>query len=249
MRQKARLIWLVNKASTYHSSSTMPPKRKVTREKTSANYGGVPSDLPTTALPTYGDIARYFYLVRSTEKDATTQIKIVKNKLESVWQQCNPALPLMEKLSVRRKLLLFLNKVKDFDGNHLKQAQKQPLLALKDKLFDISACSCQLPVLPCKSKLVLCNAEEGNPCDKKHIVCECGPEKRVPLEEREYMLDQRTKTGTYGGRMQFGRVDPAAARKETLRQQREEIQARQLQKEAIRLEENVQMEMSFGSEV
>jgi hypothetical protein len=63
------------------------------------------------------------------------------------------------------------------------------------------------------------------------------------------MLDQRTKTGTYGGRMQFGRVDPAAARKETLRQQREEIQARQLQKEAIRLEENVQMEMSFGSEV
>jgi hypothetical protein len=199
-------------------------------------------------LPTHGDIARYFYVVKDAEKDITTQIQIVKEKLESVWLQCNPALPLMEKVQLRTKLARFLERVRDFDRKQMKLAPKKLLLALKDKLFDISACSCQLPVLPCKSKLVNCTAEEGT-CDKKHIICECGPEKRVPVEDREYLLDQRTKTGTFGGRFQFGRVDSASAQKEIRRQQRDERHTRLLQRETSRREENVQMEMSFGSEV
>jgi hypothetical protein len=37
----------------------------------------------------------------------------VKEELEEVWQQCNPALPLLDKLSLRRKVQIFLKKVKD----------------------------------------------------------------------------------------------------------------------------------------
>jgi hypothetical protein len=144
----------------------MPPKRKPTRGKTSEKYGGIGSDLPTTALPTHGDVARCFDTVKDAKKDSTTQMLIVKDKLESVWQQCNSALPLMEKIALRTKLTRFLDKVREFDRNRMKLSQKKLLLAVKEKLFDISACSCQLPVLPCKSKLVNCNAEDEDTCDK-----------------------------------------------------------------------------------
>jgi hypothetical protein len=227
----------------------MPPKWKPTRGKTSEKYGGIGSDLPTNALPTHGDVARCFYTVKDAEKDSTTQMLIVKDKLESVWQQCNSALPLMEKIALRTKLTRFLNKVREFDRNRMKLPQKKLLLAVKEKLFDISACSCQLPVLPCKSKLVNCNSEDEDTCDKKHIVCECALEKRVPLEEREYLLDQQSKTGTHGGRFQFGCPDPTAVGKESRRQQRQESHARMLEKENIRLEGDIQLEISFGSEV
>jgi len=226
----------------------MPPKGKPTRGKTSQNYGGVFADLPTTVLPTYGDVARCYYFVRNAEKHKPTQIKIIQDKIENVWQQCNPALPLMQKKSLTRKLTLFITRVKDFDIKNLKAAAKKPLLAVKEKLFDISACTCQLPILECKSKLVFCNAEEGT-CNKIHINCECAPEKRVPVEEREYLRDQRMKTGTFGGRFQFGGRDLAAVQREERREHREESHARLRHNESIRLEENVQMEMSFGSEV
>jgi hypothetical protein len=63
------------------------------------------------------------------------------------------------------------------------------------------------------------------------------------------LLDQQTKTGTFGGCFLLGRVDPASVGKETRWQQRQESHARLLQRETSRLEENAQMEMSFGSEV
>jgi hypothetical protein len=186
--------------------------------------------------------------VRNAETDIPTQIQIVMDKLRSIWQQCNSALPLLEKLSLRRKLVLFLDKVKSFDGKRLKRAQKKHLLAVKDQLFDIAACSCQLPALPCKSKLVECNAAEGT-CDKKHIFCECVPEKQVPLVAREYLLQQRSRTGTYRSRFQFGHVDQAAIRKKAKRQQPGESHAKLMHTGTSRLAENIQLDMSFGSEV
>jgi hypothetical protein len=225
----------------------MPPKHISTRRKTNEKYGGVGAELPTKALPTYSDVARYFYRVQSIEKDNSTQINLVTEKVEEVWQK-SPAIPLLCKRSLRRKVVRFLDKVKAFNFRNLKVEKKKELLFVKDKLFDISACTCQLPVLPCSSTFVNCNADEGK-CVKKHIYCECAPGKRVPLQERDFLLDQRMKVGTYGGQFQFGRVDHDAAVKEARRQQREESYARLLLKETSRLEDNVQLEMTFGSEV
>jgi hypothetical protein len=229
-----------------NSNSTMPTKHVSAPRKTNETYGGGAAELSTTSLPTYSDVARYFYHVRHIEKNHSTQINLVKERIEEVWQNAL-AIPLLNNLSLRRKVVKFLNKVKAFNYRNLKVAKKDQLLLMKDKLFDISACTCQLPVFPCSSKFANCTVDKGK-CTKKHISCECGPGKLVPLEKREHLLDLRIKFGTYqyGGRFQVGPVDCDADSKE---QQCEESYARLLLRETSRLEGNAQLEMTFGSEV
>ena len=41
-------------------------------------YGGCPRELPVNDLPTYADVARYFYIVSEKNKDFKKQVKIVK---------------------------------------------------------------------------------------------------------------------------------------------------------------------------
>ncbi len=83
---------------------------------------------------------------------------------------------------------------------------------------------------PALAKSQFCHASQslwtlllkrGPVTPQKHIIWEWGPEKRVPLEDREYLLGQRTKPGTFGSCFQLGHVDPASAQKEIRRQQRE----------------------------
>jgi hypothetical protein len=116
----------------------MPPKRKVIYRKTVENSGGIRNDLPTTALPTHGDIARYIYIVKDAKQEIPTQIQIVEKQLVSVCQQCNTALPPMEKLALRIKLVRFLEKVRDFYRRQMKLAAKKLLMAVIDISFLIS---------------------------------------------------------------------------------------------------------------
>ena len=51
---------------------------------------------------------------------------------------------------------------------------------LKDKLFDISACSFDLPIVACDHNRVHCR--QAN-CVEDHFICECAPDKRVPRED------------------------------------------------------------------
>jgi hypothetical protein len=185
----------------------MPPKKKKTRLKSAEMYAGSATELPVSDLPTYGDVARYFYRVKETEKDFNTQIHTVTERIAEVWVKCNPKLPLKEDKVVNVQVRRFLQKVKCFNVRKLSPAQSLYLEKCQDKLFDIAACSCSLPTLPCDSKYVRCSGEN---CRTKHIVCECPIERRVPAAEREYMQDQRSKTGTRG-RFQMGKVDRKAA--------------------------------------
>ena len=57
-----------------------------------------------------------------------------------------------------------------------------------EKLFDISACSCDLPVVTCASV-----HSTGVNCQKKHILCYCEAEHRVPEEERAFLRSQRAQ--------------------------------------------------------
>ena len=92
-----------------------------------------------------------------------------------------------------------------------------------DKLLDISACTCELPDYPCDDKAVRCKKEN---CQIQHIICTCPPNKKVPMEEREYLRDQRAKKEPKGS-FQLGPVDKAAVR----RDKRTSAEAERLQKQ------------------
>lgn len=49
----------------------------------------------------------------------------------------------------------------------------------------------------------------------KHIVCTCLHKKKVPVEDREYLRDQRTKIGPKGS-FQLGLVNTAAAKRDQM---------------------------------
>ncbi len=170
------------------------------------NYAGTPQDLPHSDLPTYGDIARYFYKVREEEPaNFREQVKRVKDRLENIWYNCSPALPLLKGPNIFVKLLRFCEKIKLINyGKRSAASVRAKLDLLKDKVFDISACTCQLPVVLCAHPRVKCQKPA---CRRQHVICECDPDKQVPVEERPYLRDQRSKIGTLGGAMQMGRTD------------------------------------------
>ena len=54
----------------------------------------------------------------------------------------------------------------------------------------VAKCECQM----------LCQSVN---CQQIHLVCLCPNERRVPVEDRFYLRDQRAKVGTHGGAMQM----------------------------------------------
>jgi hypothetical protein len=147
----------------------MPLKAKPkTRGATSADtYGRSPSELPESDLPTDSDVARYYYHVCLSENDLATQLRLAMNRVVEVWENCNPVMPLKEKKNIYSKVKSFIDNVKAFNWKSIKSAQRKNLSEKKDKLFDIGACSCQLPIVPCSSASVKCT--EAN-CEVQHIV-------------------------------------------------------------------------------
>jgi hypothetical protein len=138
--------------------------------KSETEFGGSATELLDTDLPTYGDIARYFYHVRIYDSSFPSQIQVIQNRLTEVWTKCNLQLPVKEKMSVYTKLKRFLERVKEFNWGRATASQRQYLQKLKNKLFDIAACSCSLPLHSCDSKFVGCDKEI---CLEHHILCEC----------------------------------------------------------------------------
>jgi hypothetical protein len=193
----------------------MGPKKK-TRSVSGDIYANVPCDLPDSDLPTHGDVASYFYFVRLTEKDYPTLVNLVRDRIIGVWQACNPRLPLLEKKKVYDKLKHFLDKVRSYDKKQMKLAAKKLLILQKEKLFDIAACNCDLPEVKCDDPVAKCNAAN---CVKKHFMCQCPQQFKIPVEDREYMKDQRQKVGTRGNFQMRGR-DILAAAQDRIQQQR-----------------------------
>ena len=183
----------------------MGPKVK-TRAVSGDKFGGSATDLPESDFPTHKDIARYFYNVSLSESDYATQISLVVEKLIDLWRKCNSRLPLLEKTEIFRRLKHFLDNVKSYNRKHLKAPAKAILFKYMDKLFDVSACRCELPIAPCAARSIRCAVVN---CQSVHIACVCLPQLRVPVEEREYLRDQRSKTGTKGT-LQIGPVDRRA---------------------------------------
>ncbi len=140
------------------------------RADDAAKYGGTPQKLPHSDLPTHSDIARAFYQ-HSKDKNFSKSVSSVKEELAFVWRQCSPLLPLKKDKAVVSQIQHFLSSVKQFNLAHQPpKALREKLDSIKDRLFDISACKCDLPVAGCDDIQVKCSSDS---CDSLHIVCLC----------------------------------------------------------------------------
>nr|XP_047124882.1 uncharacterized protein LOC100215826 isoform X1 [Hydra vulgaris] len=178
----------------------MPPVKRTRRCNL---YGGSPSDLPITDLATYGDVARFFYKLKDLDgiKDKNIIIQRTLCSLKEIWFNCNSKLVLLPEISLIVKLLRFYNNVISWNGNKIKPLTKKLLEKNKEKLFDLLACNCKLEVLPCDDGNIKCSG-----CSNVHLYCSCIGSKKVPLEERSYIKDQREKIGTKE-KFQIGGID------------------------------------------
>ena len=164
-------------------------------------FGGAAQHLPQSDLPTYSDIARCCWKASETEVTVKGQVTFVRNELLQVWAKCSNALPVISTRAIDDRLERFINKVKQTPFPR-KRSKKllDDLDAVAQKLFDISACTCELPNASCRDPRVHCLSVN---CRQIHLVCLCPNERRVPVEERFYLRDQRAKVGTHGGAMQM----------------------------------------------
>ena len=125
-----------------------------TRQASGEKFGGAPTDLPVGHLPSYGDIASYFYKTQADKNlNYPAAVDKICEDLVVKWQIVNRSLPLVENKYLRNKVKAFLDKVKFYDQRKkLTKAQRQNMEQEKDFLFDIAACKCSLPELPCNAR-------------------------------------------------------------------------------------------------
>jgi len=169
-------------------------RNHTTRSSTSKLYAGGSSELNETRPPTWRDVIKYFYFLKSScEVSLNEMVKNISNKLIEIWTSISSSLPLIEIKSVEVKLKRLLSDIQKINANQMKP--KASLVQNLDKIFDIAKCQCLLLSYPCHHRLVRCTIVN---CSMEHIVCTCPPESKVPNEERIYLRDQRERNGNLG---------------------------------------------------
>ena len=97
--------------------------------------------------------------------------KLIAKDVIDIWKAVNPRLPLLKEISVVNKVkILCFQKAKQISRKHLPAAQTKFRKEKLDTFFDISSCSCNLPILSCDNINVKCTKEN---CQTKHIICTC----------------------------------------------------------------------------
>ena len=97
--------------------------------------------------------------------------KLIAKDLIDIWKAVNPHLPLLKEISVVNKVkILCFQKAKQINRKHLPAVKTKFWKEKLDILFDISLCSCNLPILSCDDINVKCTKEN---CQTKHIICTC----------------------------------------------------------------------------
>ena len=227
-------------SSKYVKRFLEPPRTRGAAHSHLTALIGKADDLPTADLPTRRNVLQALIKERLTDPRDIRNIPIMEmagkvgRMVSSKWLVVNHKMKnvLVPPREVSRKVLVLWQKLEDAaSGGKKKKAvkrkkkgqaerEKEEFLNSLDKLFDI--CSCHCPISLC----IGTNCKEN--CQQKtHIQCTCSADKKIPVLELEFLLDQREKTGAHG-RMQIGlkdnvetsRQEKALAR-EILFQQRE----------------------------
>ena len=162
----------------------MGRKRKssvLTRSDSADKFGGQPSPLDRTEPPTLRQVIQYSYFLQNSHPDLKDYdiAKTIAKAVTGIWQAVNPRLPLYEEYYVIKLVdIVCFKKAKEINCKSLSTVKEQHMEEKLDKLFDISACICKLPVRPCDDNAVKCKKEN---CQAQHIICTCLPSKKVKL--------------------------------------------------------------------
>ena len=218
-------------------------KSTLTRAESAKKAYAKPSELDLTEPPTSREIIGYYYHLKNSHPDSSVtwiDRKIVES-LTDIWGKVNPNLPLMSTEIIQRKVARLRSKIEATNRKHIQKKSREDLEKKLDKLFDISSCECSLPVVPCNHKTIKCTIQN---CDEVHIECLC--QQKVPREEREYLRDQRNKTGPKGT-FQLGSVDREAARRDRRREEENQRQTTTLASDAFEFPADTSVSSSASS--
>lgn len=136
-------------------------------------------ELPKNALPTYEDVIRYFLFLT---KNTSSQRDLVKNTSEiiateiaSIWRKAS--IPTSGHRAIVIRLHSYHNKYRSIlkpyhgrkeDENYIRKLEE--FKKNSKKLFDIASCKCL-----------------------SFAICSCEIGRKVPIEERDFLTDQRTE--------------------------------------------------------
>ena len=189
----------------------MPKIKKLTRN-VAEKFGGGPNELRDNEPCTYREMIQYFYFLQNSKPNDTFHNLIVSiaDACTAVWGKVNPSLPLLHEKRIYQKIRELLQMVKDINRKRATSKKKTILCTKLDKLFDISACHCELPNnIPCNDRRLKCK-RDNCPFKDNHTICTCESHLKVPNEvDRIYLWDQRNKVGPKG-RFQLGNTDKSS---------------------------------------
>lgn len=172
---------------------------------------GPGKDLSLRILPTYEDVMRYYQHVRielkQVKEPAFNDIAaVVIQRLQHVWKLAS--IPALSKKRIHDMLRSYRNKInniiKSLNSKKKSELKFQQMIqefkdSAKGKLFDITTCKC--------SDLERCN---------------CPLERRVPVEEHKFLIDQRSNRA-----MAIGTLDLSTTKRNTKRSERRYARRRQ----------------------
>lgn len=167
---------------------TGPATRSKLNEEFSEMFAGKPekwtscliTDLPVY-LPTNRVIIKHSYYLRQVHNSSLTEFnlaKVIAKDLIERWTDISIKLPIFcEKYVTKKVYRLCFQDAQNINWKRAKKCVKKRTQKTLDDLFDISKCSCDLPIVDCDHPLLKCKKKPD--CTKKHILCLCKNEDKV----------------------------------------------------------------------
>lgn len=190
-----------------------------TREKLNCAVFGAPKPLYESILPTFDDVMKLYLWIKHeikskkpvkepSFKEIATDVVV---EVEKLWQKAS--IPTVSHTRVLQMLRCYHDKYRALIKNYRQRKDKTSLTAkiqafqhdAKSKLFDISACKCV-----------------------DFQKCVCPKNRKVPEEERGFLLDQRSQR-----KMIIGAVDVITSKKNEQKYQRQVQRVSRLTKRKI----------------
>ena len=130
-----------------------------TRSKGAIKFSGLLSPLDKTEPPTLRQIIQnsYFFMIAYPHLSCFGISKLIAEEVIDICKAVNPRFPLLKEISVVNKVkILYFQKAKQINRKHLPAAQTKFWKEKLDTLFDISSCSCNLPIGRLSTLVFLC---------------------------------------------------------------------------------------------
>ena len=203
----------------------MPPKSTRNAVTTGlVDFIGSGREMLETELPTLRSVLRKTILAReelSIESDQFLRKISISEVIDTViidigriWKKSNSKFVhpvVIENKSIKKRILLAWETANSIVRKRItKKAQIQSFTSKLDRLFDITMCQCKVVLCPGACSLAYCTGY--------HIDCNCSKDKKFPVIELAFMVDQRNKVGEKTCKMMIANLDQS----ETQRMQKAE---------------------------